>query len=778
MGGPRLRERGVIRGALDLGRVDAYLARLGSPAVRHDAEGLARLQAAHLFAVPFHNLLLLENDARPFELPRLEEVVDEAIAGVGGNCDRTTPPFTALLHALGYDARLAAATVREPGDHFVCVVHTDGARFLCDVGNGHPYLRPWNLDGPTQEQSFLGWRFRFDPSAEAGPTLLRVLPDGEQRRVYVVDPAPRAYDDFAPMVRAHYTRAGFGPFLTGLRAASIHPDAVLTLRDVVYARDTRFGHFSRRIAGRDAMRALLIERFGLAPRLVDDALAVLERRHPEMLASPRWTDLGRGRVAESVDVARPARSEVPDVLVSLATVGRGPSVKRLLDTLAEEIRESGYPGRVGVLIVENYADASETESDPDPGGLAVQRVTIASLRPALEQAAAFGLLPAVVEGEAVSIGAAREAQVAALRLHLERGLHGLPHPTEHPVVVWMVDDDVAFQQLGPEGRVGRHTHLLFRAARFWAELPQHSVILGEYTGDPPVPGLDSLGGQLFDLTESVRRMHALGPDAKWSPTPTPERTFDAYYDLTEAPPPSADVVWPYAPERAGERVRDVAKRLLASLARLRDGQQLTRALTWDGLDAKPRPSLRRGGNALFLDLDALFRWPTPVLATTGGVTTRRADTIWAALARRDEPGAVVEATLPLLHGRDDQSQRPGHVSVANAGKHSAGQVRGFVLARAISEGRNVADELRARESRVVCQRRELRTKIGNLREEILRLVEWADSTLEPTIADALESLALLEQLATAGDPPPGNASELEAFLARLPDAVRAWRGAW
>jgi arylamine N-acetyltransferase len=109
-------------------------------------------------AVPFHNLLLLANDGRPWGLQALHEVVDEAIAGVGGNCDRTTPPFTALLQAVGFDARLAAATVREPGDHFVSIVHVDGERFLCDVGNGHPYLRPWDLDGPVQEQSFQGWR--------------------------------------------------------------------------------------------------------------------------------------------------------------------------------------------------------------------------------------------------------------------------------------------------------------------------------------------------------------------------------------------------------------------------------------------------------------------------------------------------------------------------------------------------------------------------------------------------------------------------------------------
>lgn len=763
--------------ALDNDRVDAYLARLGTPDVRHDAAGLARLQAAHLMAVPFHNLLLLANDGRPFGLQALHEVVDEAIAGVGGNCDRTTPPFTALLQAVGFDARLAAATVREPGDHFVCVVHAEGGRFLCDVGNGHPYLRPWNLDGPVQEQSFHGWRFRFAPAAPGGPTLLRALPDGAIKTVYVVDPLPRTYDDFAPMVTAHYTQVEFGPFLSGLRAVSIKPDAVLTLRDAEYARDTRFGRTVRRVAGRDAVRALLAERFALPSRLVEEALEVVARRRPALFGEPRWFALGCGHARESVGVEPPAREDVPDILVSLATVGRGASVRRLLETLAEEVRGSGYPGRVGVLIVENH-DGTGAAPGPDPREITVYRVAIGDTRPALDRAAEAGVLPPVGDRLPVPIGAAREAQLAALRAHFETPVGGLPHPSDHPIVVWMVDDDIAFQQLDPHGRIDRHTHLLFRAARFWSHLPQHAVVLGTFTGDPPVPGLDSLGGQLRDLAGNVSLMLLLGPDAAWQPPAVPPPTFDAYYDLTEAQAPRADVVWPYAPQRAGTRVRDVALDLLRDLPRLVDGQQLTRPLVWDGTDRTPCASLRRGGNALFLDLDALFRWPTPVLATPDGVTTRRADTVWAALAQAEEPGAVVEATLPLLHGREGQANRPGHVATGQAARHTAAQIRGVVLARAVAEAREVAHELPMREARVTAQRRNLRSLLADLRQQVIGLAAWSAPDLDAAIAEGLAVLNTLDRLASASEPLPGDPGELNAFLARLPSAVRAWRGGW
>jgi hypothetical protein len=510
---------------------------------------------------------------------------------------------------------------------------------------------------------------------------------------------------------------------------------------------------------------------------VEDALDVMGRRRPELFDEPRWFALGRGQIDEDAKVEAPARDAVPDVLVSLATVGRGASVRRLLDTLAEELRASGYPGRVGVLIVENHEETPGL-AHPNPPGITVHRVPIAALRPALARAAALGVLPPLGDRLPVPIGAAREAQLAALRAHLDAPVPGLPHPADHPMVVWMVDDDVAFQQLGADGQLRRRTHLLYRVARFWSALPQRAVVLGTFTGDPPVPGLDCLGGQLHDLAVNVEGMLALGPDADWRPPAAPPPTFDAYYDLTEAAAPRADAVWPYAPHRAGDAVREVALGLLRDLSRLLDGQQLTRPLCWDGSEVTPRPSLRRGGNTLFFDLDALFRWPTPVLGSADGVMTRRGDTVWAALAQREQPGAVVEATLPLLHGREGQAEGPVHGSVSHAARNTAAQVRGVVLARAVAEGRPVGLELPAREARVTAQRREVIALLADLRRQISRFRAWSDPVIDDALRAGLDVLTTLDELTQASDPLPGDPAELDELLTRLPDAVRAWRGAW
>lgn len=761
--------------SLTADRVDAYLDRLGAPTVQHDLDGLAQLQAAHLRAVPFHNLLLLANDGRPYDLQALDAVVDEAIAGVGGNCDRTTPPFTALLQSLGFDARLIAASVRARGDHFACLVRLGDRRLLCDVGNGHPYLRPWDLDGPIQTQAFTDWRFVFDPHAAGGPTLSRQMPDGRSKTVYVVDPTPRAYRDFAPMVKAHYGQAEFGPFLTGLRSVNIGTDAILTLRDAEYARHTRLGRMVRTVHGRASIRTLLTTRFKLAEPLVDEALQVLARRRPDLLGpEPKWMALGRGTITQSAAVAPPPRAAVPDVLISVATVGRPDALHRLLRSIATDRDASGYPGRVGVLVVDNHADAAASRTDPTLAGLPIHRVPIHALRAGLARSAQAGVVPPLEQVPA-PIGVAREAQLHALHAHLQSPLAGLPHPSAHPTVVWMMDDDLALEQLGDDGRVERRTHALFRVARLWSTCPQHSVVLGTFTGDPPVPGLDCLGGQLRDLTASAHRMRALGADARWSPPARPPKVFDAYYDLTESAAPPADAVWPYAPQRAGEAVRAVARGLLADLPRLLDGQQLTRRLTWDGTDAAPRPSLRRGGNTLFLDLDALFRWPTPALRSADGVTTRRADSLWAALAQRDDPSAVIEATLPVLHLRE--AQQAAVTPEACAAK-SAAQVRGVVMARALAQGAPVAITLADREARVTAHRATLRVRLRALREALESLAAWADPEIDAALPDALGVIDALDRQAANGAPRPGDARALETFVRGLQAAVQTWREMW
>ena len=778
-----------MRPPLSSARLDAYLEQLCVDAPSLDSAGLARLQTAHLQRVPFHNLTLLAGRGAPRPLPPIEQVVDGAIQGLGGTCDLTNPPFQALLASLGFDAHLAAATVGQPGDHFVTTVNIDGERFVSDVGNGHPYLRPWSLDQPPQEQSFMGWTFRFDPQGEGGPTLSRLHSSGAVTRVYTLDPTPQPYAAFAGIVTSHYSERGFGPFLGALRAVRILPEGITTLRDTLYRRDSRHGAFSRKLVGREAIEAALTEALQLPERLVQPALDSLSEQRPELFAEPRWSSLGRAppRAPGPGPSAEPG--EVPNVLISVATVRGGPPLKRLFESLLREQRESQYPGEVGVLVVDNSAAPEARGAVFDAiaagraAGLEIVSRDIGDAHDALSRAAELGLLPGSL-ARPLPIGAAREAQVALLREHLSHPLAGLPHPDQGPMAVWMVDEDLSFAQRSEEGVIARHTNLLWRVARYSSELPQHSVILGSFTGAPPVPGLDCLEGQLHDLIETVSKLTSASPLAKWAPPATPLVGRDPYYDLSEAAHEEEQAPVLFRPATESTTF-EAALCLLRALPRLLDGEHLTRPLTLGNEEAAPAPSLRRGGNTLYLDLDALFRWPTPCFATPWGGTTRRSDTLWATLAQLEAPGAVVEALLPLHHDRVGQGQPKTQLGQRRV--ETLDQAWGVAAARALGRGEPAAKWAHQRQALVQQQRTRLLSKLGTFGLALGALARWAPVPLDPALAEASEALALLEaqvredlDLLTEALCAPKRCLclPLEQAVQALPSAVSLWRAQW
>ncbi|MFE6749147.1 arylamine N-acetyltransferase [Kitasatospora purpeofusca] len=201
-------------------QVAAYLARIGAerPA-RAGAAELARLQEAHLDAVPFENLSIHLGEPVVLEPGALlEKVVGRRR---GGFCYELNGAFAALLRALGYRVELLAARVfdgAEPGppfDHLALRVEADGVPWLVDVGFGKFARRPLRLDERGRQQDPAGG-FTVAPSAETAstgaPADLDVLLDGAPQ--YRLDPRPYRLADFAPTCwwqttspDSHFTRA-------------------------------------------------------------------------------------------------------------------------------------------------------------------------------------------------------------------------------------------------------------------------------------------------------------------------------------------------------------------------------------------------------------------------------------------------------------------------------------------------------------------------------------------------------------------------------------------
>ena len=191
---------------------DAYLQRIGvdpGTVETADLETLARIQRAHVTAVPFENFAIVgdpdgdaEGEGIVLSTPHLYEKIVERERG--GYCFELNGLFHWLLAELGYDVdRVAARMVgddgaRPPANHHANVVRLD-RRYVVDVGMGEPTMRrPLPLDGSVrQDEVGVEWRVAdSDRPDETFRTAFRTSGDDEWSTRYVFSDVPRALDYF------------------------------------------------------------------------------------------------------------------------------------------------------------------------------------------------------------------------------------------------------------------------------------------------------------------------------------------------------------------------------------------------------------------------------------------------------------------------------------------------------------------------------------------------------------------------------------------------------
>lgn len=734
---------------------DRYLDRLGGWSGRVSAAGLAELQRKHLHAVPFHNLALLANDGRSYRAPSILETVRDNARGVGGTCHLTTPAFAALLNALGFRAALVAGTIRKPGDHIMARVRVEGQDFVVDVGNGHPYVRPFPLGGERRWTEH-GWAFVWR-SDESGHRLSRVR-EGREHLVYSVDPHPRAWEHFEPIIRGHHERQGFGPFLGALRAVRMTPDCIQVLRNGLYSRYSR-GLVSRRpVTERGRAARLLRDLFNLESDLVERGLDALLGANPNALA---------------------CQLPSPKVFVVTQTIGRTQQVHDLVQSIeADRLRSGLSPEQIEILVLDNQAERDRHPIRiPRDLELCVDVLPVRDHRDRVAES--LRLSPA---GQApLPIGAGRHALLKALHPRLKSA--------SSSSIVWLVDDDIQFAQLamGPDGPAVRDERaLLAEVVELWRSRPELSVAIGTYTGDPPIPAFATWAGQLRDLVANLRALAALGPEGVWAPQSNDRSVADFYYDH------GGDTLRTDGPSfwlegLNGHSSREVLTELAERLPGMLAGRQVFRPLLAGG-PPPSRPTSARGGNVVFLDADTLFAAPFPSLSCADGVVTRRADSLAAALLER-KGGVFSEVVdLPLLHGRrsrDLSSPAASEDIVPSAvARFMEAQARGIALGRAMADGQSVGLHL--------AKRRALhREGVGRTREGISQargvlLAGEAWWHLDPLGAACCERIeGVLERLAkglpTQSDLADAEVSvdeELERFLEVLPERAGRWEASW
>ncbi|MFJ9691183.1 arylamine N-acetyltransferase [Kitasatospora sp. NPDC101183] len=221
----------------------AYLDRIGVADPGEPGAGnLARLQEAHLRAVPFENLSIHLGEPVVLDPAALVEKVVQRRRG--GFCYELNGAFAELLRSLGYEVSLLAARVFDgerlgpPFDHLALRVDL-AEPWLVDVGFGRFALHPLRLDERGEQADPYG-RFAIGPSGEDGE--LDVLRGGEPQ--YRIDQRSYELSDFAPTCwwqttspQSHFTRSttcslptggGGRTTLSGTRLIRTAPDGTRT----------------------------------------------------------------------------------------------------------------------------------------------------------------------------------------------------------------------------------------------------------------------------------------------------------------------------------------------------------------------------------------------------------------------------------------------------------------------------------------------------------------------------------------------------------------------
>ena len=231
---------------------------------------LERLFLRFIERVPFETASKIRRHARvadPVAKPRTPDVFwrERLEEGAGGTCFARVAAFHALLHALGFDVRLALGKVERDADHAALFVRTGGGDWICDVGFPLPALLPARAGRVETGMGPLAVTVTargFEAVLEEG------VPDGPRRlEVFAAAVEPEAF--------ARTWEATFRPTSKFLTAVA--------LRKQLEARTLSFARGALRVDDRHSRTTIplaaprsgvLEETFGVAADLLDEAFAI------------------------------------------------------------------------------------------------------------------------------------------------------------------------------------------------------------------------------------------------------------------------------------------------------------------------------------------------------------------------------------------------------------------------------------------------------------------------------------------------------------------------
>lgn len=329
-----------------------------------------------------------------------------------------------------------------------------------------------------------------------------------------------------------------------------------------------------------------------------------------------------------------AQGRLGQLWVSIATTDRSAALAALCWDLVEQTREAGVA--LTLAIVENSCLVAEREAT----------------------CAALALIRQCGVHVHLDTGGPSGQTIAASRRRQREQLQSLLCGQEGPDVIWMLDDDMRLlhAQVTIDGlvttRLHNHVAFLFSIAR---NQPTLDLLVGEVSGDPPIPAMATLASRYGDFVRLANAMASMNPDAVWRvPSAGVEtmRRADFYYDFVDATLANAgEVAWLPRARAPVATARDAWREVCVEAGHIPAGIAFTRPIP-----AQPErfgqliPGWCRGGNAVFFNLESCLAHRYPSLALCG-VHTRRGDMVGSTLLARERPGRVMQSGFSVLHQR-------------------------------------------------------------------------------------------------------------------------------
>lgn len=254
-------------------------------------------------------------------------------------------------------------------------------------------------------------------------------------------------------------------------------------------------------------------------------------------------------------------------------------------------------------------------------------------------------------------------------------------------MVWIVDDDIAFEKVHFDDGQLRITNIASRRIaelRAFAARDECDLLVSGFTGDPPARPNASLASQAGDLEAELRRLAGMMPGDRYSaPADLDAYTGDYYYDHAEPSNVTGRRRYPWLPRHGhGQTVADQTRLMLQAARGISVGQTPFRPLvplSEDTSLAVPDSAPNRGGNAVFFSMEALQQHPYPSFEVLGG-WSRRADMIGTALLGHEGQFRIYRGHLTLRHDRTGQS------TVGGDPTQWVPEFAGVMLARLVMRG--------------------------------------------------------------------------------------------